>query len=180
MEPFLGEIKMVGFNFAPRGWATCDGQLLPIAQNSALFSLLGVQFGGNGTVTFALPDLRGRVPIHQGQGPGLSNRVIGEMGGEENHTLITNEMPAHAHVVSVSQGCSGEDAESGNPIGHVPATPAAGSTPVNAYAAVATGAMAPSTGTAAPAGGSAPHNTMQPFLTVLFIIALEGIFPSRP
>ncbi len=174
MDPFIGEIKMVGFNFPPRGWATCDGQLLPISQNTALFSLLGTQYGGDGQTTFALPDLRGRVATHQGQGPGLSSRTIGEVLGEENHTLITTEIPAHTHPVTVNPACSAEDASSGSPIGQVPATPAA-----PAYTSPATGAMAASSGTAGPTGGSQPHNNMQPTLTVNFIIALQGIFPAR-
>ncbi|MDP4236628.1 MAG: tail fiber protein, partial [Bacteroidota bacterium] len=99
-EPFIGQIIMAGFNFAPLGYATTDGQTLSIAQNTALFSLLGTTFGGNGQTTFALPDLRGRVPIHQGQGPGLTNRVMGEESGEEIHTLINNEMPTHNHLVN--------------------------------------------------------------------------------
>lgn len=174
MEPILGEIKMVGFNFAPVGWAICNGQLLPIAQNSALFSLLGTTYGGDGRTTFALPDLRGRVPINQGQGPGLSQRVIGEILGEENHTLTSTEMPAHTHPVTVNPACSAEDASNGSPVGQVPAT---STTP--AYTSPATGTMAPSSGTAGIAGGSQPHNNMQPSLTVNFIIALQGIYPSR-
>ena len=101
-EPFIGQIIMSGFNFAPRGYATCDGQLLSIAQNTALFSLLGTQFGGDGRVTFGLPDLRGRVPVHQGQGPGLTNRVMGEESGQETHTLISTEMPMHNHLFSTN------------------------------------------------------------------------------
>src|SRR4051812_7800649 len=101
-EPFIGEIRVVGFNFAPRGWAMCNGQLMSIAQNTALFSLLGTQFGGDGRVTFGLPDLRGRVPLGQGQGPGLPNYTIGELAGEAAHTLISNEMPMHNHLVSAA------------------------------------------------------------------------------
>src|SRR3712207_3315813 len=106
-EPFIGEIRMVGFNFAPRGWATCDGQLLSIAQNTALFSLLGTTYGGNGQTTFALPDLRGRAALHQGQGPGLTNRVIGEASGTETVTLTTNQMPSHSHGVNANSGEAG-------------------------------------------------------------------------
>jgi microcystin-dependent protein len=168
-EPFLGEIRMVGFNFAPRGWATCDGQILAIAQNTALFSLLGTQFGGNGQTTFALPDLRGRVPIHQGQGPGLSPRTIGEMAGETNHTLIMTEMPMHNHLVA----CNNEGASTGRPAGAVPSV--SGS---NIYAASSDGStMNPQM--IGIAGGSQPHNNMQPYLCVNFVIALEGIYPSR-
>ncbi len=180
MEPFLGEIRMVGFNFAPQGYAACDGQILSIAQNSALFALLGTTFGGDGVTTFALPDLRGRVPIHQGQGLGLSPRVMGETAGEENHTLVVAELAAHSHPVSVNPACSAEDGTTGSPVNNVPAVPAAGATGVSAYASPATSTMAPSTGTAGPAGGSQPHNNMQPFEVVNFIIALNGVFPSRP
>jgi len=180
MEPFIGEIKMVGFNFAPKGYATCDGQILPIAQNSALFSLLGTTYGGDGRTTFQLPDLRGRVPLHQGQGAGLSARTIGQVGGEENHSLVVPEMPVHGHPVSgISVPCSAEDADSGSPSGTFPAVPSGG---VNAYAAAASPGKSfasGGTGTAAPAGGSAPHNTMQPYLVVNFVIALQGVFPSR-
>lgn len=175
MEPFLGEIKMVGFNFAPQGYATCDGQIMSIAQNSALFALLGTTFGGDGVTTFALPDLRGRVAIHQGQGPGLSPRVMGETAGEENHTLILGELAGHTHPVTVNPACSAEDGTTGSPVNNVPAVPAA----VSAYATAATGTMAPGTGTAGTAGGSQPHNNMQPFEVVNFIIALNGVFPSR-
>ena len=179
MDPFLGEIRMVGFNFAPQGYATCDGQIMSIAQNNALFALLGTTLGGDGVTTFALPDLRGRVPVHQGQGPALTPRVMGETAGEENHTLILPELAVHTHPVTVSPGCSAEDGTTGNPVNNVPAVPAAGSTAVSAYASPAAGKMAPSTGTAGPAGGSQPHNNMQPFEVVNFIIALTGIFPSR-
>lgn len=174
MEPFLGEIKMFGGNFAPRGYAFCNGQLIAIAQNSALFSILGTTYGGDGITTFALPDFRGRVPMNWGQGPGLTSRQLGESSGEENHTLIVNEMPSHTHTVSVLPGCSTEDAETGVPTGKIPAA-----VPTNAFAAAANASMGASNGTAAPAGGSAPHNNLQPYLAVSFIIALEGVFPSR-
>ena len=166
-EPFLGEIKMGGWNFAPRGYAFCNGQLLSIAQNTALFSLLGTTYGGNGQTTFALPDLRGRVPMHWGQGPGLAPRVQGELSGTETVTLITQEMPFHNHFVSAS-----DEATSKSPSNAFPAFTAA-----PAYAATANQSMNPAMtqGT----GGNQPHNNMQPYLTVTFVIALAGIFPSR-
>src|SRR3954451_3573959 len=152
---------MFGGNFAPRGWALCNGQILSIAQNTALFSLLGTQFGGNGQTTFALPDLRGRVPIHQGQGPGLTPRTMGEQAGEENHTLINTEMPAHNHVVNANN----EGSTTGRPGGAVPSV--SGS---NIYAATGDGTLmnAQMIGLS---GGSQPHNNMQPYLCVNFVIA---------
>jgi microcystin-dependent protein len=178
-EPFVGEIRMVGFTFAPRGWAFCAGQLMSISQNEALFALLGTTYGGDGIVTFGLPDMRGRVPIHQGQGPGLTPRVLGEISGEENHTLIVTEIASHTHAVTVSPKCSADDGSTGSPVGNVPAVPAAGATPVTAYTSSGTETMASGSGTSTPTGGSQPHDNMQPFLVANFIIALEGIFPSR-
>lgn len=168
-EPFLAEIKMFGGNFAPRGWAFCQGQILSIAQNTALFSLLGTTYGGNGQTTFALPDLRGRYPMQPGQGPGLSPRTLGEQGGSESVTLITNQMPAHNHLLNAST----EDAGVKNPTGQVLATttaPTYATGPINATMnPAAIGAN----------GGSQPHNNMSPFLCINYIIALEGIYPSR-
>lgn len=168
--PLLAEIRLFAGNFAPRGWAFCNGQILSISQNTALFSLLGTTYGGNGQTTFALPDLRGRVPISQGQGPGLPLYSLGEMGGEPNHTLIQTEMPAHNHTVQ-SNKATNADATSSRPNGRVPA---AG----GAYADTSDGsALQPDVIGAA--GGSQPHNNMQPYLGLNYIIALEGIFPSR-
>src|SRR3954454_5741331 len=116
-DPFIGELRLFGFNFAPRNWATCDGQLMSISQNTALFSLLGTQYGGNGQTTFALPDLRGRVPKHAGQGPGLSTYTIGQVGGTETQTLSASQMPAHTHAVAAST----DDATTSQPGGKVPA-----------------------------------------------------------
>jgi len=170
-DPFIGEIKMVGFNFAPRYWATCDGQLMAIAQNTALFSLLGTTFGGNGINTFALPDLRGRVPIHQGQGPGLSPYFMGEVTGAETTTLLTSQMPMHNHLVNVNTG-GGTQASPGNGFPAVEST----GTSLN-YAPSANGNLHPTAITTA--GGNQPFSILQPLLCVNFVIALQGIFPSR-
>lgn len=166
-EPFIGQIVMFAGNFAPRSWAFCSGQILSIAQNTALFAILGTTYGGNGQTTFALPDLRGRVPMHFGQGPGLSNRNLGEMGGQETVTLLQTQMPQHSHQVAASS----EDATTGKPGA---AVPAAG----GAYAATSDGTtMSPSM--IGPAGGGQPHGNIQPYTVVNFIIALLGVFPSR-
>lgn len=178
-EPFIGQISMFGFNWAVRGWANCDGQLLPIAQNSALFSLLGTTYGGDGRTTFGLPDMRGRVPVHHGSGSGLSPRQIGHRGGEENHTLDTAEMPIHTHGVAVSTKVITGSGTTNNPSGGYPAalTGGYGDTPglsgFGQFAADQTAVALDST------GGSQSHNNMQPFLTVGFEIAMMGIFPSR-
>jgi microcystin-dependent protein len=175
-EPFIGEIRMVGFTYAPQGWALCDGQLLSIAQNSALFALLGTTYGGNGQTTFALPDLRGRVPLHPGQGPGLSPYVLGQSSGAETVTLTATQIPAHNHTVAANSGSGSAE----NPVGNFPAAitdPNTGA-PFNAFAASANGTMNPTA--VGIAGGSQPHTNLQPYLCVNFIIALEGIFPSHP
>lgn len=166
-SPFLGQISLFGFNFAPRGWAFCQGQLLSIAQNSALFALLGTMYGGNGQTTFGLPDLRGRVPVGQGQGPGLPSVSIGEMAGETTHTLISTEMPAHGHALNAFS-TTGTETVPGNGV------PANTQGSVNAAADTAFAPAAVGT-----AGGSQPHNNMQPYLGLNFSIAIEGIFPSR-
>lgn len=190
-EPFIGMIILVPYNFAPRGWAFCNGQLLSIAQNTALFSLLGTTYGGNGQTTFALPDLRGRVPVSSGQGPGLSSFVLGELGGTEAVTLLTTQMPAHTHTMglgTLAATANGANAagNSRSPIGAVPAIEAAGVTATYSTDALATtGAMRAGavtlTGapTAGAAGGGQPLPIQQPYLAVNFCIALEGIFPSR-
>jgi microcystin-dependent protein len=174
-EPYIGQISIFAGNFAPRGWAQCNGQLLSIAQNTALFSILGTTYGGDGRVTFALPDLRGRVPVHMGQGPGLSNYVEGEASGSETVTLISTQMPAHTHIVT----CSGSAGAIDNPTNAVPglATESTTRNPVNSYNPTADATMAVSM--VQPAGGSQPHQNLQPFLVLNFIIATEGIFPSR-
>jgi microcystin-dependent protein len=179
VEPFIGEIKMFGGNFAPRGYALCNGQLLSIAQNAALFSILGTTYGGNGTTTFALPDLRSRVPVHPGQGTGLSPYNLGQNGGAENVTLLTNQMPAHNHTVGVvNQAGTQIDptnalvAEINTGTARQPATTAMGYS-----TAGQTGTMAPNA--VSLTGGNQPHENRQPFLCVNFIIALQGVFPSR-
>lgn len=168
---YLGEIRMVGFNFAPAGWALCDGQLLAISSNAALFSLLGTQFGGNGTTTFALPDLRSRVPVHQGQGNGLSSYSMGQPGGVENITMLLNQMPIHNHPVNCNVG-GGNQA---SPVNNYPAVESTG-TSLN-YANVAGSNM--NAAMVGNAGGNVPFSIIQPYLCVNFIIALEGIFPAR-
>lgn len=169
-EPFVGEIRMFAGNFAPRGWAFCDGQLLAVSQNDALFSLLGTIYGGDGRTTFGLPDMRGRIPIHAGSGPGLSPRRLGARGGAENVTLSTNQLPSHTHTV---KGTS-DAADSSDPVTRLPAQ----ATGINIFAS-----SAPSinmSGTAVPnVGGSRSHSNLMPFLCVNFIIALFGIYPSR-
>jgi microcystin-dependent protein len=171
-EPFIGSIVLFCGNFAPKGWATCDGQLLSIAQNSALFSILGTTFGGNGQTTFALPDLRGRVPLHPGSGPGLSPYPLGASLGVESVTLSAPQMPAHNHGFSVA--CSDGAPSTPSPVGAVMANQ--DQTPF--YAASGTSVMA--AGTSTTVGGSQPHENRQPVLAINFIIALEGIYPSRP
>jgi microcystin-dependent protein len=175
-DPFIAEIKMFAGTFAPRGWAYCQGQLLSIAQNTALFSLLGTTYGGNGQTTFALPDLRGRVPVGTGQGPGLPNVTLGEMSGQPTHTLIITEMPAHNHAAQASAYSSSGNSTS--PAGNSWATSTSRD---NVYSNTAPNApMAANTVTVGIAGGSQPHNNMQPYLGMNYIIALEGIYPSRP
>lgn len=178
MDPFIGEIKMVGFNFAPNGWALCNGQLLAIAQNQALFSLLGTTFGGDGVRTFGLPNLQSRVPIHQGQGQGLSPYSMGQVGGAENVTLLQNQMPMHNHLVGVNNTLG----TASDPTNAILAKPYTGEvrnpTAVPAYSsASATGNL--SANAVSQTGGNQPHANIQPYLCVNFIIALQGIFPSR-
>ncbi len=169
-EAFVGEIRMFAGNFAPSGWALCDGQLLAISQNDALFSLIGTIYGGDGRTTFGLPDMRGRVPIHQGSGPGLTPRSIGTKAGAENHTLTANEMPSHAHALRGSSAPAGDT----SPLGNVPAT-ASGA---NLYSDAA--ANAPMAGNMiVDSGGGQRHSNMMPTQCVNFIIALFGVYPSR-
>jgi microcystin-dependent protein len=170
-DPFLAEIRIFPFNFAPRGWAFCDGQLMPLSQNTALFALLGTTYGGDGKSTFALPDLQGRVPMQPGQGQGLSPRDLGESSGAETITLLTSEMPLHSHNLVVSEG----DGLERFPGGQLLATGIG----VGQYGPTSTNTTL-SPQALAPAGGSLPHNNMQPYLTLYFNIALQGIFPQRP
>jgi microcystin-dependent protein len=177
-EPFLGEIRMVSWNFAANGWALCNGQMMPISQYQALFALLGTTYGGNGTTTFALPNLQGRVPIHQGAGLGLSPYTIGESSGSENITLLANQMPTHNHLMGVSN-LPGTVADPTNAI-LAQGNSGAGRSPVpvsNYVSTAATGTLAPTA--IASSGGNQPHSNIQPFLCINFIIALNGIFPSR-
>jgi microcystin-dependent protein len=170
-DPFVAEIRIFPFNFAPKGWAWCNGQLLPISQNTALFSLLGTTYGGDGKSTFALPDLMGRAPMHPGQGPGLSLHDLGEVGGSESVTLLASEIPVHAHVLQAAALA----ADQPSPEGTLTATVASD----NLYApAAALAPMAPQA--LAPAGGGRPHNNMMPYLTTYFCIALQGVYPPRP
>ena len=169
-EPFLAEVRLFAGTFAPVGWAFCNGQLLPISQNTALFSLLGTTYGGNGQTNFALPDFRGRIPMHPGQGPGLSLHDLGEVGGSESIALLTSEIPSHTHTMSGSSANGIADA----PANHVLArSPAA----VNQYGPNADTNLAAQA--IDPAGGGQPHNNMAPSLGLSYIIALSGIYPSR-
>jgi len=171
-DPFVAEIRIFGFNFAPTGWAQCNGQLMPISQNTALFSLLGTTYGGDGKSTFALPGLEGSVPMHPGQGQGLSLYDLGQEGGEEFVTLLESEMPAHNHFVRANTQDAGD-------IGLVnPNASLAQSTGGNAYTTTQNTQMAFQA--LPPAGGSLPHNNMMPYLTLNFCIALQGVFPARP
>jgi microcystin-dependent protein len=161
--PFLGEIKIISWNFPPKGWAFCNGQQLPINQNQALFSLFGTMYGGNGQTTFALPDFRGRAPIHVGAG-----FIQGQSGGQESHTVTMSEMPAHNHIAMASTAAPNQ----GSPVGNMCADNGQ-----NLYAAASNAAMAPQAVTNV--GGSQAHANLQPFLCLNFIVALIGIFPSR-
>jgi len=169
-EPFLAEIRMVSFNFAPRGFAQCDGQILPINQNQSLYSLLGTTYGGDGRTTFALPDLRGRVPVHQGpSNTGGGTITLGQKGGEERHTLAANEMPAHGHARATQY-----QAGTGDPSALMPAAQARGGKRV--YAAPGGAVVLDGQGVV---GEGQLHENMQPFTTINFVIALQGLFPSR-
>lgn len=172
MDPFVAEIRIFPFNFAPKGWAFCDGQIMPISQNTALFSLLGTTYGGDGKSTFALPNLQGSAPMHPGQGNGLSLRDLGETGGEEFVTLIDSEMPAHNHVL---QGINllSTTATPNN------TTALSKSLNGNAYADAAAGVVQMAPEALPPAGGGQPHNNLMPYLTLSFCIALQGVFPPR-
>lgn len=186
MDPFLGQIMLFAGNFEPRGWAFCNGQLLSIAQHTALFSILGTTYGGDGRTTFALPDLRGRVAVHEGDGPGLSSYRLGQKGGVENVTLNATQIPNHSHTAgSVSLPVSSNEATSSNPADNVLASAMTSisrettvSTNVYADAGMANGNMKTAGSTDA-TGGSQSHTNVQPYLATNYIIALQGIFPSR-
>jgi microcystin-dependent protein len=167
-DPLIGEIRMFAGNFAPQGWAFCDGQLLPVAQNAALFSLLGTTYGGDGRTTFALPDLRGRVPVHPGQGPGLSQRRLGEKGGQESVTLSEAQIPAHVHkALGTNDQATFNEPEN--------ALLARG----RSYENNPTSEVAMHPDTISSTGGGQDHDNLQPYLCINFIIALQGLFPSR-
>jgi microcystin-dependent protein len=172
-DQFLGEIRAVGFNFAPQGWALCNGQLLPISQNTALFSLLGVNFGGDGRSTFGLPNLQGNAPMDQGNGAGLSPRAMGEAAGSTAVTLLTSEMPSHNHIAA-NAAASTSEAPATNVVfgGGGRGKAEAFGTPSASVAQMSAQALAVT-------GGSQPHNNMPPYVTLNFIIALQGIFPAR-
>ena len=169
-EPFVGEIRMFAGNFAPRGWAFCDGQLLAVSQNDALFSLLGTIYGGDGRTTFGLPDLRGRIPIHAGHGPGLSERRLGSKGGAENVTLTVNQLPSHTHPLQASS----DAATTANPQGEVLAE-----TVSDRVYRSDSGDTNMANSSVTSVGGSRSHTNLMPFLCIHFIIALVGIYPSR-
>jgi microcystin-dependent protein len=171
-DPFLGEIRIFGTDFAPNGWAVCNGQLMPLAQNTALFSLLGVVYGGDGRTTFALPNLQGASPMQQGAGPGLVPRLLGEAGGTPSVTLQGSEIPAHTHQLMHSGGAANASAP-GPDLGFARTTAAQ----VYAPGTPATPAVPQAL---APAGQGAPHNNRQPYLALNFCIALQGIYPARP
>jgi len=173
MDPFVAEIRIFPFNFAPKGWAFCDGQILPLSQNTALFSLLGTTYGGDGKSNFALPDMQGNAPMHPGQGPGLSLHDLGETGGSDTVSLLESEIPSHNHTLMASGTASSKP----SPVGNAFARIQSGATP---YVAPAGAPLASFSDDAlAPAGGDQPHNNMQPYLTLTFCIALQGVYPPR-
>ncbi len=170
-DPFVAEIRIFPFNFAPKGWAWCDGQLLPISQNTALFSLIGTYYGGDGKSNFALPDMQGNAPMFWGQGPGLSLHDIGETGGSQTVTLLQSEMPAHAHTLRALTDLADQPVPS-------PVRSLARSNGGSAYNATFNQSQM-SDSALTPAGGDQPHNNMQPYLTLYFCIALQGVYPPR-
>ena len=168
-DPFVAEIRIFAGNFAPNGWATCDGQILPLSQNTALFSLLGTTYGGDGRSNFALPNLQGRAPMHSGQGPGLSLRFWGESEGSQTVTLLQTEIPAHTHTLQAVNDLADSSNPGGSLARAVNVRPYASATPNTAMSAQAVGNS----------GNSQPHNNLQPYLALIFIIALQGVFPPR-
>lgn len=173
-DPFVAEIRVVGFNFPPTGWASCDGQLIPISQNTALFSLLGTFYGGDGKSTFALPNLQDSLPLHQGQGPGLSEYDIGQAAGTQDVTLLTSEMPSHPHQANAS-------IDDGQYQAPAPDRELATTSPGYAYQSNDSSSLSPmNPQTLSNTGKSLPHNNMQPSLVMNFVLAMQGIFPARP
>lgn len=170
-EPFLAEIRLMGFNFAPRGWAFCDGQILPIKQNQSLYSLLGTTYGGDGRTSFALPDLRGRTPIHTGRSNGGDDHLLGQKSGEETHTLSSAEMPQHTHALEAASSSATATSPAGGLLSEAV-------DPIYAPYEAASDAIMGS-GTVANVGGGQVHENMQPYIAVNFCIALQGLFPSR-
>ena len=168
--PFIGEISCGGWNFCPRNWADCNGALVPIVENEALFNLIGTIYGGDGQTTFALPNITGRTMVHQGQGPALTNRVIGESGGAETVTLTTLQMPVHNHPVAANTGSE----KSASPTNKI-----AGNATASVYATATADSIALAAGTVGTSGGSQPHNNLQPYLASKCCIALFGVFPSQ-
>jgi microcystin-dependent protein len=175
-DPFVAEIRIFPFNFAPKGWAFCNGQILSISQNTALFSLLGTTFGGDGRSNFGLPNLQGNAPMHPGQGPGLSLHDLGETGGSNTVTLLDSQTPIHSHSINCIDGgrVGGQVGQPTNAI-----LVKTGGTPANAYASGATMNQTMSSNMVTPVGGSQPHNNLMPYLTLNFCIALQGVFPPR-
>ena len=172
MDPFVAEIRIFPFNFAPKGWAFCDGQILPLSQNTALFSLLGTTYGGDGKSNFALPNMQGNAPMHPGQGPGLSLHDLGETGGSDTVSLLESEIPSHSHAVMAAVNPS----TARLPAPNVSIARSAG---VSAYQTNTTQLVNMADNAIAPAGGDQPHNNMQPYLTLNFCIALQGVYPPR-
>ncbi len=173
MDPFVAEIRIFPFNFAPKGWAFCDGQILPLSQNTALFSLLGTTYGGDGKSNFALPNMQGNAPMHPGQGPGLSLHDLGETGGSDTVSLLESEIPSHLHTMMAFTGLGNRLVPGGNSISR--------ETGANTF--IAATANPPqvnmSDNAVTPAGGDQPHNNLQPYLTLNFCIALQGVYPPR-
>jgi microcystin-dependent protein len=174
MTPYIAQVMTVGFNFAPKGWQLCNGQLLAINQNQALFSILGTTYGGNGTQNFGLPDLRGRAPIHWGTGPGQPDYALGEMGGTQNTTLLSNNLPLHNHIMSVYNNAGNKSTPASNVLAKGALI---GASNASIYSTTANTTMAP--GTLSANGGSQPFPILQPYLAVNYVIALQGIFPTR-
>ncbi len=172
MDPFVAEIRIFPFNFAPKGWAFCDGQILPLSQNTALFSLLGTTYGGDGKSNFALPDMQGNVPMHPGQGPGLSLHDLGETGGSDTVTLLESEIPSHSHTMMSFPAPGNRTAPGGNSMARVAGLVGPYITPPTTTTNMADQAVVP-------AGGDQPHNNLQPYLTLNFCIALQGVYPPR-